>query len=246
MTGEAFALLASYELFPELYFSSHSIDHISSDFVAGIKEMLDNHNFASSVHAPFMDQDIGSIDNALQQRSLNRLLKTLEVAGQLGSQRVVIHPGYGDMVSSSDFLQWLQRATEPLKLLLARAAELHLKIAFENIYDSTPARLHQLLQTVGTETAGICFDTGHYNLFSTLPMKVWLDKLGSNILVCHIHDNDKSGDQHLAIGDGCLDYSPLIAWYNQLTPEAKPILTLEALNRADVIKSVTRIGAWNL
>ncbi|MBU1109078.1 MAG: sugar phosphate isomerase/epimerase [Candidatus Riflebacteria bacterium] len=246
MTEEAFALLASYELFPELYFSSHSIDNISAESVASLKAMLDSHKFASSMHAPFMEQDIGAVDNALRQRSLGRLLKTLEVADQLGSQRIVIHPGYGEMINNSDFLQWLQRATEPLKLLLERAIELNLKIAFENIYDSTPARLHQLLQTVDSRNAGICFDTGHYNLFSELPMQAWLDKLGSNILVCHIHDNDKSGDQHLAIGDGCIDYSPLITWYNRLAPEAKPVLTLEALNRPDVIKSATRINTWGL
>ncbi|EKD81233.1 MAG: AP endonuclease, family 2 [uncultured bacterium] len=246
MNGEAFALLASYDLFPELYFSNQSVDNIDENFLTDLKKLLDSHNFLSSLHAPFMDQDIGSIDDTLRQRSLRRLLQTLDIANRLGSQRIVVHPGYGDMANDKDFREWLQRATAPLISLVGHASEANLQIAFENIYDSTPERLFQLLQTVGAENAGICFDTGHYNLFSPLPMQDWLDKLGNNILVCHIHDNDKSGDQHLAIGDGCLDYSPLITWYNRLAPEAKPVMTLEALNRADVIKSITRISTWGI
>ena len=246
MNGEAFELLASYGMFPELYFSSHSIDNITENFLARLSELLTSHNFLSSLHAPFMDQDIGSPDDALRQRSLQRLLQTLYIASRLGSQRIVVHPGYGDVASETEFVKWLQHATDPLKQLVKRAAELNLQIAFENIYDSTPERLYQLLHCLDTSSAGICFDTGHYNLFSPLPMQNWLERLGDRILVCHIHDNDKSGDQHLAIGDGCLDYSPLISWYNQLAPSAKPVLTLEALNRKDVITSITRINTWGI
>lgn len=246
MNGEAFELLASYDLFPELYFSSHSIDNITENFLVRLSELLVSHNFSSSLHAPFVDQDIGSPDDALRERSLNRLLRTLDVASRLGSQRIVVHPGYGDVASEADYIQWLQRATEPLKQMTKQAAELGLRIAFENIYDSSPDRLYQLLQTLAASNAGICFDTGHYNLFSQLPMQDWLEKLGDKILVCHIHDNDKSGDQHLAIGDGCLDYTPLISWYNQLAPATKPVMTLEALNRKDVITSITRINTWGI
>ncbi len=246
MTGDAFALLADYRMFPELYFSGRDIDNINEGFLSTLKELIDKHNFKSSLHAPFMEQDIGSANDAQQQQTYRRLLHTLDVAARLGSRRIVVHPGYGDMPDERDFTGWLKRAGDLLKSLCQRAYELKLQIAFENIYDSTPDRLYMLLDTVKSESAGICFDTGHYNLFSSLPMQSWLDRLGNRIIVCHIHDNDKSGDQHLAIGDGCLDYNPLIAWYNQLNDNEKPVMTLEALNRPDVIKSVTRIKTWGI
>ncbi len=246
MTGEAFALLADYQMFPELYFSSRDIDNISEDFINNLKQLIDKHSFLSSLHAPFMEQDIGSARESQQQQTYQRLLHTLDVAKKLGSKRIVVHPGYGDMPDDGDFINWLKRAGSSLKSLCRRACELGLQIAFENIYDTAPDRLGMLLETVDSECAGICFDTGHYNLFSNMPMQTWLDHLGKHILVCHIHDNDKSGDQHLAIGDGCLDYTPLIAWYKQLNMPAKPVMTLEALTRPDVIKSITRIKTWGI
>jgi sugar phosphate isomerase/epimerase len=246
MTGEAFELLAEHKMFPELYFSSRDIDKINEDFLCSLRKLIDKHQFRSSLHAPFMEQDIGSPDESLRQKTYKRLRCTLDVAARLGSQRIVVHPGYGDMPDESDFRQWLKRAGGLLKSLCQSANELGQKIAFENIYDSTPERLNMLLDAIESESAGICFDTGHYNLFSPLPMQSWFDRLGNSMLVCHIHDNDKSGDQHLAIGDGCLDYTPLIAWYNQLEAQKKPVMTLEALNRADVITSITRIKTWGL
>ncbi len=246
MTGEAFALLADYQMFPELYFSSRDVDNVNEEFLNFLKEHIDKHSFRSSLHAPFMEQDIGSADDSLQQRTYRRLQHTLDMAARLGSQRIVVHPGYGDMPDEGDFIQWLKRAGGLLKSLCQSACGLGRQIAFENIYDSTPERLYMLLDTVESEGAGICFDTGHHNLFSPLPMQSWFDRLGNNILVCHIHDNDRSGDQHLAIGDGCIDYSPLIAWYNQLDAQKKPVMTLEALNRTDVIKSITRIKTWGI
>lgn len=246
MTGEAFTLLAGYELFPELYFSSHDIDNISESFLENLEGTLIKHKFLSSLHAPFMSQDIGTVDVDLQQRSVKRLQKTLDIAARLSSKPVVIHPGYGDIAGDSEFEQWLQRATPCIKTLCRDADRLGLQIAFENIYDATPDRLEIILDTADSKAAGICFDTGHYNLFSPLPMLSWLNKFGERILVCHVHDNDKSGDQHLAIGDGCLDYSPLISWYNQLPTGQKPVMTLEALNPIDLIKSVERINRWDI
>ncbi|KAF1081959.1 MAG: hypothetical protein GQF41_1599 [Candidatus Rifleibacterium amylolyticum] len=246
MTGEAFALLAEYGMFPELYFSSRDVDNISEDFLGFLKQQIDSYNFRPSLHAPFMEQDIGSVNDGLQQRTYRRLQNTLDMAARLGSQRIVIHPGYGDMPDDGEFMQWLKRAGGLLRSLCQKACELGLQIAFENIYDSNPERLYLLLDAAESECAGICFDTGHYNLFSPLPMQSWFGRLGKNILVCHIHDNDRSGDQHLAIGDGSLDYNPLIEWYKQLDTDKKPVMTLEALNRADVITSVTRIKEWNL
>lgn len=246
ITSEAFALLAVHELFPELYFSSRDIDNMDESFLKNLEEMLRSHNFLSSLHAPFMGQNIGAAGIGLQQRSVKRLQNTLDIAARLGSKPVVVHPGYGDIAGDSQFKQWLQRATPNIRMLCQHAGDLGLQIAFENIYDATPDHLVMLLDAADSDNAGICFDTGHYNLFSPLPMQNWLSKLGKRILVCHVHDNDKSGDQHLAIGDGCLDYSPLISWYNSLSVRQKPIMTLEALNPIDLIKSVEQISCWGI
>ena len=77
-------------------------------------------------------------------------------------------------------------------------------------------------------------------------MQAWLTALGPKIFEFHLHDNDKSADQHRAIGDGNLDYQPLINWHNTLPEGNSPVLTLEQPDRSHVLKSITKIQNWGI
>jgi len=50
--------------------------------------------------------------------------------------------------------------------LNARAAAMGVKIAIENIFEDEPQNLKMLMENMNSENSGICFDTGHFNLFS--------------------------------------------------------------------------------
>jgi len=104
--------------------------------------------------------------------------------------------------------------------------------------------LAALVEPYPETVAGICFDTGHFNLFSQSAMKNWLEKLGNRLFECHLHDNLGSDDDHIAVGDGTLKYGPLIAWLNACDSAKRPRLTLEMEQKTHVIKSVIRVKSW--
>jgi sugar phosphate isomerase/epimerase len=84
---------------------------------------------------------------------------------------------------------------------------------------------------------GICFDTGHCNLFTTVPLSRWLDELGEHIIELHLHDNDTTADQHLPPGEGSFDFSGL---FLRLT-RRDIIHTLEAHTAEHVLLSIERL-----
>ncbi len=87
---------------------------------------------------------------------------------------------------------------------------------------------------------GFCFDTGHMNAFSTTAMQDWLDDLGAFLTQIHLHDNDGHWDDHLAVGDGNIDFDILFGYIARCSK--KPILTLEAHEETSLWKSLETLS----
>ncbi len=246
MTPDGFQFLADRQLHPEFYFCGDSIDTIERQTITELRGLVESSSFSSTLHAPFYDLNIGARDRSIRVASFERLIWAVETAAMLSSKLVVVHPGYGVGPGEIEISPWLTRAGGLLKKLVEYAAARDIKIAFENIFDSRPDYLARVLEFLDSPHAGICFDVGHFNLFSPQPMQVWLNTLGDHIFEFHLHDNDRSADQHSAIGDGSIDYQPLIDWYTARPADNRPVLTLEQKDRAHVIKSVARLQSWGI
>lgn len=240
MTNKAFELLYSNGLNPELYFNAEMVEKPNSAFMQKLKAALKLKGFKPTFHMPYVATDVGSKDAGKAMASINRSLCALNAAHEVNAEILIFHPGYGNIGCDKEFDEWLIRAAGNLDKMLLQANRLGLKIAFENIYDSHPWFLKKLLDSFSpkfAQTAKICFDAGHFNLFGKIEMKNWLEALEEKIIICHLHDNDKSGDQHRAMGDGCTNFAPLACWYNNLPMANRPVLTFECTSEADVLKS---------
>jgi sugar phosphate isomerase/epimerase len=246
MTDDGFDFLACQGLHPEYYFCGDSVDVIERSDIERLKKVAATKQFSSTLHAPFFDLNIGARDHSIRLASFERLIWALETAALLESKLVVMHPGYGPWVLNHNFDQWLNRATPMLEKLASHAGSLGLRIAFENIYDAEPDDLMLLLERVSARNVGICLDIGHFHVFSRFPLQHWLDVMGKHILECHLHDNARSADQHLALGDGKIDYEPLRQWLKSLPDDKMPVLTLELPHRTHVIKSAVTLKNWEI
>jgi sugar phosphate isomerase/epimerase len=244
MSADSFNFLACQDLHPEFYFSGNEIDQLEKADINNFREEVDRHNFIPSFHAPFFDLNIGARDSQISVLSLQRIVWALETAAMLKANTLVIHPGYGPWILGHRFKVWLKRAERCLRYLVEQAKALNIRLAFENIYDSTPDDLKCLIDFLGDSNVGICLDIGHFNVFQKQSLEQWLDLLGPHIFELHLHDNDGTADQHLALGDGQIDYSVIRSWFNSLAYEQKPILTLELPHRTHVIKSVKILKQW--
>ncbi len=223
----------------EIYFSSHSLDTINNSDIINLKETLDYHP-SLTIHAPFMDLSPGAVDSKVRSVTIERFLHTFDIAEILKPEALVFHSGYEKWKYEQRIDIWLEGSLITWKPLIKRAHELNMQIAIENIFEDKPTNLTLLMQELSSENFGICFDTGHFNLFSKTLLKEWLKYLKPYIIELHLHDNDKTADTHGPIGDGTFDFDTLFS----ILKDKDLIYTIEAHNAEDAVKSIERLKQY--
>ena len=220
----------------EIYFSSSVLDGITADKITGLKKQLD-YNPSLSIHAPFMDLSPGAVDSKVRNATLERFFHVLDISEILKPKAVVLHSGYEKWKYALNVDLWLEKSLLTWKQVNKRASDIGVRLAIENIFEDEPSNLHLLMKKMDSENFGICFDTGHFNIFSKVPLKEWMDSLNQYIIELHLHDNDKSFDQHLSVGDGTFDFT---GFFDMLSNK-NCIYTIEAHTPENVMKSMERI-----
>jgi L-ribulose-5-phosphate 3-epimerase len=99
-----------------------------------------------------------------------------------------------------------EKGIDRLKRLVEHAKKLGIKIAFENT--KMRGYLEYVLTNIKDENVGVCFDSGHYHAYFNDEFDFLNFK--NRIFAVHLHDNDKSDDQHLLPFDGTIDWLPLL------------------------------------
>lgn len=92
------------------------------------------------------------------------------------------------------------------KKIVDYAESLNIKVAFENT--KIKGYLDYVLSNITNSNCGICFDAGHCHAHFDDEFNWELYK--DRIFAIHLHDNDKSRDQHYLPGDGTIDWNDTI------------------------------------
>ena len=220
----------------EVYFPSSSLDTLQQGDVVNLKEALD-YGPSLSLHAPFMDMSPGAVDTKVRAVTLERFLRVMEIAEVLSPKVIVFHSGYEKWRYAHRVDIWLEGSLRTWEPLIEKAARLGTRIAIENIFEDEPSSLAALMEKLHSDHFGICFDTGHCNLFSRVPLTEWLRDLGPYIEELHLHDNDRSSDQHLPIGGGTFDFRTLFSCLSGKSC----VYTIEAHSPDRVLTSMKRL-----
>ena len=184
----------------------HSLPDIETDFL----EYAPSYDLSFSVHTPMSDINIGSLNRNMLEASLNELISCMRSCNKLGIEVATVHPGFMSPLGMVDKSKVIDITKASLFRLEAEAAELGVKIAFENMpacpmcMGTVPEDLLSLLE--GTEL-GICFDIGHANTTDTVQEFLSLKDRFVNV---HIHDNMGVSDEHLPIGKGTVDFPAVL------------------------------------
>lgn len=179
-----------------------------------------------TIHPPAWDINLTSENRATREAAFSEYKKAIEFAGLIKAAHVVIHPGF--CFSPAFNKQTAQRrATEYIHELCQIAKPLNVKLAIENVGYSGSSLFNQeeytnFLNNID-ETAGFLIDTGHARLNNwDIPRLVKETK--DRLLALHIHDNDGMGDDHLAIGEGTIEWRAVFAAINEYAPNCELIL----------------------
>lgn len=217
----------------ELYFSSAVLDTISGDDLTDFQKALD-YNPSLSIHAPFMDLSPGAVDSEVRKVTLARFSSTLDLAEVLKPSIIVFHSGYEKWKYDFNVDLWLENSLRTWRPIHERAGNIGVQIAIENIFEDNPNNLRLLMENMNSDNFGICFDTGHLNLFSKVVLEEWMESLNPYILELHLHDNNKKADQHLAIGEGTFDFETFFT----LLRNKDCLRTIEAHTPESVVTSL--------
>lgn len=160
-----------------------------------------------TLHGAFFDIVPFSCDSGIRRHSLYRMQQSMEIACELGCRGVVFHTGLASgLVGDEKYrANWLDVMEKTMRKLLAESNGV--EIYCENTFDEkSPFELRDLaLALRDEERFGVCLDVAHMMLSREKPER-WFQKLAPHIRHFHLNDNHLERDEHLALGDGSIDW----------------------------------------
>jgi sugar phosphate isomerase/epimerase len=179
-----------------------------------------------SVHAPCAEVNIAAVNERIRTASISVLGDISAASVRIGAEHLVVHPGFTpyEQVRGASSLSLLHSLDD-----LARLQEEHgIKVCVENMgsweccHFRTPSFLHELTE----RDLGFTLDCGHAQLNGNL------DAFLNSGFCCHVHFHDNYGtsDDHLACGEGTIDFAGMV---QQLSREAILVVETRELSAAD-------------
>jgi sugar phosphate isomerase/epimerase len=155
------------------------------------------------IHAPYHGMNIACLFESVRKASVEVMTDCFSVASEIGAP-VVVHPGYFAWEQERE--QADRQFKKSLQELRSVADDLSLTFYFENMGNMNFFNLRTPGDLGLIEGTGFTLDTGHANLNRCLP-----GFLETGFSHMHIHDNNGKKDSHDTIGEGTIDFAPVMA-----------------------------------
>lgn len=188
--------------------------HPDAPTAAELGELTDRYGVSITYHAPFRDWNMGSFNDEVRQASVEQVKRSLDDAVIADAGAVVVHGGS----VPRRYPEWVRKeAAENARRSLIECAEyaeeVDVPLCLENQpqsdakrrYTTTPDDLATALDVPDAESVGVTLDVGHAKA-NGYDWNDFTDRFGDRIRVCHLHDNDGSGDHH----DPLTDYHNIV------------------------------------
>ena len=210
---------------PEIGLDAYSLDHYPPAVFRRAARAFQTSPRRMTLHAPFQDLVPGALDDAVLAASRRRLRQAWRYLPVFRPRSIVCHLGYEARFYGGDTPQWLARSTATWKELAARAAAHGVLVMLENVYETEPELLLEIVHRVGAANLRVCLDVGHLYAFGGGDWPRWLHTLAPVIGQLHLHDNRGDADAHLALGAGSIPLAEILQFLADRQP--RPLITLE-------------------
>ena len=173
-------------------------------------DVLESYNLKYSIHAPFMDINIASLQEKSRLSSIEQIKSSINLANKIDAEAVVVHPGLIPFLANKYFKDRVYETTNnSIKQLGDYGKDLGVLTTIENmptfegmIYQN----LKDLDEILTTYDMAMTLDIGHANHVGYAPDEMIFD----SIKHIHAHDNFGDDDAHLALGEGSIDLKYII------------------------------------
>ncbi len=200
----------------EVCFSPAHLDYHDIEVVRAAARQIDELGMeAYSFHAPFASNiDISALDGSAREAAFREIARAAEAAAILGVHYFVLHPGpeVSFVPPRGERLQRMENAVEILNRVAGRCRMLGIRCVLENklphlLFGKTSDVLW-ILDALDALDVGVCLDTGH--AFLSGEFEHLVHKLMGHLKMLHVHDNRRQSDEHLAPGDGFIEWERLL------------------------------------
>jgi len=187
-----------------------------------------------------MDLAPGGFDPTILRVTREKLARAMALIPIFRPRSVVCHLNYEDYKYRPKPDLWLRHSIETWQMLLETASRWQTPIMLENTYEASPSRHLEVLRRLDSPYARFCLDVGHVNAFARNRWQDWLPTLEPWLGQLHLHDNHGVDDEHLAIGQGTVDFTGLFAYLE--SRGLRPVITLEPHAEATIWESLRKLS----
>ncbi len=198
-----------------------------------------------SFHAPFAEKiDITALDPKARAVAVHELVVACEAASVMGVKNLVLHPGpeRSGRPPEAEFLERMRNAAETLNIVAERCSKLHVHLVLENMLPHLLfGHINDMLYLLGSIRnceVGACLDTGH--AFLAREMGTVIHKLSGHLHLVHVNDNRGDRDEHLAPGEGHIDWPWFLYELKRCHFKGTLILELSSREHEPVAGMLTR------
>jgi sugar phosphate isomerase/epimerase len=173
------------------------------------------------------------------------LRQSLRIGAELVASHMVIHSPFttfGSPYITHSSKSYKQREIVTvqglLEKLLPMAERVKCQLVIENIYDTNPALLIELVSGIDSPYLGLSIDTGHAYLTSLIggpSPDQWIRETGPWLGHVHLQDTDGLADRHWKIGRGRINWYAVFDALSEV--ETGPRLILEMRKLDDIATS---------
>lgn len=175
-----------------------------------------------SLHGPMFDLNLASFNAEIRQASFEKMKEAIDFATLLDAKHLIVSPGHL-AVSTFDRTKAAKLFLQQLERLQAYAQEKKVLLLVENsghdgkelFNEEEFIQLKDWLQQRFDQTIGLVLDTGHAHLNNWDIPKV-IGAIQPLLFAIHLNDNKGSIDNHLAIGEGTIEWGPILKALHKL------------------------------
>ena len=193
------------------------------------------------MHAP-LELNTADSDSGKREKDIDVAAKWIEYSRELGVMHLVIHPGgMQGAVSDGEKEEIIATNLDAFGRLAAVASRCAVKLCIENMmefkeqdrwrFGASISDINGLIDAVGSEWLGICFDSSHANVLE-LDMSQAVHECGDRLLATHMSDNDGSGDQHKLPFYGTVNWEGVVSALKDMQYSGLFNLEIPGENRA--------------
>ena len=195
-------------------------------------EILESYNLKYSIHSPFMDVNIASLQEKSRINSIDQIKSSIDLANKIDAETVVVHPGLMPFLARPFEDKVYETANRSLIEIGDYGKDLGVMATIENM-PTFEAMIYQdiekLDEFLSENEMYMTLDIGHAKHAGYPAEAMYFD----SIKHVHAHDNFGDDDSHLALGEGCIDLKGII---NNLESKNYDGIYIIEVNDEDSIK----------